>query len=74
MKTFLCPGSLGLGPAFQCWPKATRACAGCVNMAHAWPNNLKEISSEHLLWLDAPVLMVRGPGCGLGWGWIRFAG
>ena len=24
------------GPSFQCWPKATCACAGCVRMVHAW--------------------------------------
>ena len=27
------------GPSFQCWPKATCACAGCVRMAHAWPHS-----------------------------------
>ena len=24
------------GPSFQCWPKATCACAGCVRVVHAW--------------------------------------
>lgn len=24
------------GPSFQCWPKATCVCAGCVRVVHAW--------------------------------------
>ena len=29
------------GPSFQCWPKATCVCAGCVHVAHAWPESPK---------------------------------
>ena len=29
------------GLSFQCWPKATCVCAGCVHMAHAWPESPK---------------------------------
>ena len=29
------------GPIFQCWPKATCACARCVHVANAWPDSRK---------------------------------
>ena len=49
-----------------------------LRVVHAWPTHgqtaLRDfLPGDPLLWLDAHVLMVRGPGWGLGWGQIRFA-
>ena len=54
------------GPIFQCWPKATRACAGCVNVAHAWPDSLKRFPP----WRAPPLA---GCSCAEGSGsWVGF--
>ena len=35
-KMFLSWQPWARGPSFQCWPKATCMCAGCVRVVHAW--------------------------------------
>ena len=36
-RRFSVLAALVRGPSFQCWPKATCACAGCVRVVHTWP-------------------------------------
>ena len=60
------------GPSFQCWPKATCACAECVRVVHTWP--MRGQTARRNILPEPPPLTGHFRADGLGWGRIRFSG